>query len=82
MGRRYIDKLWQSYRRDVVPADASPDQVEECLRAFMAGAGAMMTFITDSPAGLEEEMVMAIVMELEGWQERMRALIPASPVKA
>lgn len=33
-----LESVWQSYRADVIPADAGPIQVEECRRAFYAGA--------------------------------------------
>jgi len=33
-----IEPEWLSYRAKVVPAGAGPEQVEECRRAFYAGA--------------------------------------------
>lgn len=33
-----IEKGWKSYRTMVIPKDASAVQIEECRRAFYAGA--------------------------------------------
>lgn len=38
-----IAQAWESYRRDVVPATASAVQVQECRRAFYAGAQGLLT---------------------------------------
>lgn len=38
MRRNRLQEEWQSYRRKVLPAAAPPVQVQECRRAFYAGA--------------------------------------------
>lgn len=39
---------WQSYAREVVPAEASTVQREECRRAFYAGAAAMLSLVFEA----------------------------------
>jgi len=39
---RHLLPHWASYRRDVMPACAGPVQIEECRRAFFAGAAALL----------------------------------------
>lgn len=38
-----IEAQWESYLKEVIPAQAGPIQVAESRRAFFAGAQAMMT---------------------------------------
>jgi hypothetical protein len=38
MTRKLILEGWNSYRREVIPSDAPAIQIEECRRAFYAGA--------------------------------------------
>ena len=38
MSTKLIQHGWESYRRNVVPADASPIQINETRQAFYAGA--------------------------------------------
>jgi hypothetical protein len=44
-----LDTEWKDYRASVMPPDAGPVQVQECRRAFYAGAQA---FFTRAMAGL------------------------------
>lgn len=37
---------WLSYRRDIIPANAPAVQVQECRRAFYAGAHALLCIVT------------------------------------
>lgn len=41
-----IDRMFQCYRRMVIPADAPAVQVEECRRAFFAGASTLFKLLT------------------------------------
>lgn len=52
-----LNECWQSYRADIVPIDASPDQVQECRRAFYAGAAAILGLV----AGLGRPAIPVIV---------------------
>ncbi len=45
MSQKIIDKIWQSYKRSVIPADAGRVQIEETHKAFIAGASAMFDTI-------------------------------------
>lgn len=40
-----ILETWQSYRKEVIHPAAPPEQVEECRRAFYAGAGGMFAVL-------------------------------------
>lgn len=42
-----IAAFWESYRREVLPADAPDIQVQECRRAFYAGAKAVVAIVTE-----------------------------------
>lgn len=44
-----VAKAWASYREQVVPAAAGSTQVQECQRAFYAGAQAMLFLIVHEP---------------------------------
>jgi hypothetical protein len=48
---RTIADFWASYRRSVVPRDASPVQVQECRRAFYAGATALLAGMMGAAEG-------------------------------
>ena len=46
MADQLIRKLWASYERDILtPAGAPPIQVQECRRAFYAGARGLLAAI-------------------------------------
>lgn len=44
-----VAKAWASYRERVVPAEAGAIQVQECQRAFYAGAQAIFWLIAQEP---------------------------------
>lgn len=46
---------WQSYERDIVPADAPRAQREESRRAFYAGAAAMFALMMESSSPDDDE---------------------------
>jgi hypothetical protein len=41
-----VAEMWADYQRNVLPPDAGEIQVQECRRAFYAGAHAMYTDCT------------------------------------
>lgn len=43
MRRNRMQEQWQSYKREVLPSNAPAVQVQECRRAFYAGALAAFT---------------------------------------
>lgn len=45
MKRQLVLELWNSYRREVIPAEAPDVQVIECRRAFYAGAKGLLRAI-------------------------------------
>ena len=55
-----IAEKFSSYRRDVIPSDAPPVQIEECRRAFFAGAVSLysivMAGLSPSPGVTDDDM--------------------------
>jgi hypothetical protein len=47
--------VWTNYRRDVIPVDAHAVQVEECRRAFYAGAIAYYLLMMEATTPEDEE---------------------------
>ena len=64
---RYIDDMWQSYRRVVVPKDATPIQLIESERAFKAGAASLhMSVMRGLTAGTDaNEPDIAFMQDLQ-----------------
>lgn len=66
-----LAREWASYRERVVPADASLFQVQECRRAFYAGARALyytvMEGLTPGPdhTADDEALMLGLHAELE-----------------
>jgi hypothetical protein len=53
---------WDSYRRDVIPANAGAIQVQECYQAFWAGIAALHALLTGTPE--DEAEADAYVQEI------------------
>jgi hypothetical protein len=57
-----IAELWNSYHKEVLPQDAPAIQVQECKRAFYAGARGLMTSIISNlspgPDDAPEDLTM------------------------
>jgi hypothetical protein len=75
---RTVFDLWTSYRAGVLPADAGPIQVEECRRAFYAGAAAVFGLTMGEACEPEDEQEIelnlhAIANELGDFTFDMRA---------
>lgn len=49
MPRSILDH-WNDYRREVIPADAPAVQIQECRRAFYAGAQAFLACLLAASA--------------------------------
>jgi hypothetical protein len=66
-----IEAGWESYRREVIPADAPAVQVSECRRSFFAGAQAVLSEMNaiSEPNVSEAEGVR----RLEGMHRECRA---------
>ena len=73
-----IAEEWERFRRDVVPAEASAVQVEECKRAFYAGATALFYGIMRTlspgpePTTADEQIMEAIEGELTVFADTVR----------
>lgn len=61
--RLRLQESFDSYRREVIPADAPFVQVVECRRAFMAGCQAMRNILANAPD--EEKAQMRFCDEIE-----------------
>ncbi len=73
MKRCYIRESWNSYRREVIPADAPQVQIVESRKAFFAGAvallGTIMNGLTAGPNSTpqDEQMMLDISSELRDY---------------
>lgn len=68
-----IGAAWESYRREVVPGDAPAVQVQECRRAFYAGAKAtlgVLLVIGDDAVGEDDGVAI-----IEALHEESRAFM-------
>lgn len=80
-----VATMFDQYRRLVIPRDAGPTQVEECRRAFFAGAICLLGFIqgklsqgdevTDSDLKLMENLDA----ELQDFQRELDAYVVGKP---
>ena len=77
MTRKLILEGWSSYRREVIPAAAPAGQVEDCRRAFYAGALNLFTSIANmldpgaEPTRKDLEQMEAIAGELRVYGAEM-----------
>lgn len=72
-----ISNQWDSYREEVVPAEAPPEQVTECRRAFFAGAHALLYTVMrvmdsgEEPTDRDMAQMDAIDKELRDFAARV-----------
>lgn len=64
-----VKEKWESYLREVVPANAGPVQVEECRRAFYAGAGSLLNITSTVIPYMSEDAGVAV---LEGLHQELQ----------
>ena len=74
--KREIEAAWAAYRRLVLPKDAGVIQVEECRRAFYAGAYTVFTAFHEigEPEIPEDEGIVRMTemgVELREWQDEV-----------
>lgn len=68
-----IQAMWVSYMDEVIPKGASPVQIQECKRAFVAGAKAVLGIVVAiGEDDVSEEQGVEI---LEGLQGECRAFV-------
>lgn len=67
-----IAREWESYQQKVLPPDAGPVQIQECRRAFYAGARSLFTLLAvgvspgmDEPTADDLNMMQEISDELD-----------------
>jgi hypothetical protein len=63
-----VASLWADYRRKVIPATASTDELVEYKQAFYAGAIAAVNVITESIAETSQsiaDILKAVISEIE-----------------
>lgn len=74
---KYIEKSWESYRKLVVPADASETQVRETRQAFYAGASIIFTGMIhimdggDEPTDADMKRMMDIQLEIDAFGQQL-----------
>jgi hypothetical protein len=71
---KHLEVGWQAYRRAVIPIDASRVQVEECRRAYLAGASVLFdtVFALLSPDAEPTEEDLRHMQELH---DELRGLV-------
>ena len=59
-----IQKLWESYKIQVVPESAGENQIDETQKAFFAGGVAILSllFAGTNPKDIEEELLSFTAM--------------------
>lgn len=78
-GTKHLAQQWASYRERVVPPDAGELQVQECRRAFYAGAKAVWRALLLLDSGTEDATdedlarMEGIGVELEEFGEDVKA---------
>lgn len=60
-----IGEEWASYHAEVIPAEAPPVPVEECKRAFYAGAQAMWAAVMTATEPVDEDQCEARLAAIE-----------------
>lgn len=69
--KKRIEKEWLDYRNDVIPKEAGLVQLQECRRAFYAGAWGLLQLILNQvepgtePTDADLQMMSEIRQELE-----------------
>jgi hypothetical protein len=75
--KKYIKDGWQSYRKMVIPGDASPVQIRETKQAFYAGASLlwyalMATLDADAePTEADMRRMDSINKEIEAYGQKL-----------
>ena len=66
-GMKLIETEWMNYRNAVIPKNASSTQLQECRRAFFAGAWAYYSLLMNSlePGTDETPQDMALMEKLD-----------------
>ena len=68
-----VKGAWESFEAHVIPADSPLVQVQECRRAFYAGAMAMLSMCESvGETGVSEDEG---VRRLEGWRKECERFI-------
>lgn len=71
--KRMIEAVWESYRTEIVPADASRVQLQETRRAFYAGAMGLFEVVNrmhdpcSGPTTADIENMSSLMEELREW---------------
>lgn len=68
-----LAETWQSYRDQVIPAAASPVQVQECRRAFYAGAAGFYSAGSTLAVDGAEDPIETLRAELDAFDADVRA---------
>ena len=75
MADKALDASWQSYRDTVIPDGAGPVQIQECHRAFYAGACFVVQMIEHiSRPNVSEEAGIALIGDV---REEVMAFVEA-----
>jgi hypothetical protein len=73
-----VGRMWDSYARLIVPANAGPVQIQETRRAFYAGAQCIFHHLVNAigpeqePTEADIEMMNALAAELDAFALAVR----------
>lgn len=71
MTRKLVLEGWNSYRRDVMPKDCGPVQIEETRRAFYAGA-VHLFFSLQTILDSDSEPTAGDLMQMQAIQDEFK----------
>ena len=75
---RLLETEWDKYRRQVLPPDAPPIQIQECRRAFFGGAWAIYSLMMNKMTSGDEvkpedlQMMASLDREMRNFGERAK----------
>ena len=72
-GTTALAELWDTYQKQVLPADAGELQLRECRRAFYTGAMGLLEHIQHIPEGREVEFTEDLQAEFAAFTQQVSA---------
>lgn len=82
MSRQIVLKSWQRFRRDFIPPDAPPIQLQEMERAYYAGCSAVFMGLVKAldpgkePTEADLRVMSELRDELQAWAENILTNAP------
>jgi hypothetical protein len=73
--RNRVREMWQTYQRTVLPANAPPVYVQECRKAFYAGASVVFGLHLSMADSMSDEEAMTMLADLTEELEEFPRLV-------